>query len=76
MITVSVVIACHQSCYHIIDYIPYVGFFIPMTDLFYNCKTAPLNPFYLFRPSSDPLLLSSTAPRSLLYSTYHNFYVF
>ena len=59
-LTIVCIMLRSPQCYHpspqrryysIVDYIPYVVLFIPMTYLFCDWKFVSLNPLHLFRPS-------------------------
>ena len=56
IIEISLVTICHQSYYNIIDYIPHVAHFIPVTHLFCNWKfiphTLPKSPYFTHPPVS------------------------
>lgn len=40
--------------YSVIDCIPHIVHYIPMSYLYYNCKTVLLNPLHLLCPSLGP----------------------
>ena len=52
---ISLVTICHHAeIYIIIEYIPHIVHFMPVTHLFCYCKLVPLNPPHLFPSSPHP----------------------
>lgn len=70
MVTLSVAV---ESCYSVVDHIPYPACYTPMTYLHCNSKCVALNLLWVFLPSSLAFLFLQSPAYSLYLWVYFHF---